>query len=201
MANNTIPPLGAAVTVVYYRDYYGTTDPFNGNFLAALEPYHIPFNHFNILQPVVVKQMACDARQHRIPTAFILLGKRDLKLHVYCQLTKFSARYGLPASEWDNRMFIHKGELYNNQGVLVDTFHQASQVRVPSVQAIEEAYSDPQTNILGPFTPSDDDTVLIRTRRTCYVPLVYVPLFLTQPLTPREAWDTVVQPILTDQRQ
>ena len=55
MANNTIPPLGAAATVVYYRDYYGTTNPFNGNFLATLEPYYIPFNHSNILQPVVVQ--------------------------------------------------------------------------------------------------------------------------------------------------
>ena len=115
--------------------------------IVGAEPYHIPFNQPNIPQPTVVQQMACDARQHRIPTAFILLGKRDIKLHVYCQLTKFSARHGLQASDWDNRMFIHKGELYNNQGVLVewpsDLFHQASQVRVPSVQAIEAAYSDP----------------------------------------------------------
>ena len=77
MANNTILPLGSVAPVVYYRDYYGTTDQLYGNFLAALEPYHIPFNQSNILPPSVVQQMACDARQHRIPTAFILLGKRD----------------------------------------------------------------------------------------------------------------------------
>ena len=174
MANNIIPPLGSSAPVVHYRDYYGTTDPFNGNYLAALDPYHIPFIQSNVLPPSVVQQMACDARQHRIPTAFILLGKRDLKIHIYCQLTKFTARHGLPASEWDNRMFIHKGELYNNQGVLVewpsDMFHQASQVRVPSIQAVEAEFGDPEADLLGPYQPTDDDTVLIRTRRTCYVP-------------------------------
>ena len=143
--------LGHAL-VVYSRDYYSTTNTFNGDYMAALAPYAIPLNNVNVAPPAQIQQTACDARQHRISTAFILLDSRDNRLHVYCQLTCFTTCHCLPASDWDNRIFIHKGELHNNQDVLVewlgDYFHQTNQIQVPTEAAITAAYTDPAANDL-----------------------------------------------------
>ena len=133
--------------VVHYRDYYTTNDPFDGDYTAALAPYTVPVNNINVAPPAQVQQTAYDARQHHIPTAFLLLNDRDNRLHVYCQLIRFTTRHGLPASDWDGRMFIHKGKLHNNQRVLVewlgDYFHQANQICIPTKAAIAAAYTDP----------------------------------------------------------
>ena len=69
-------------TVALYRDYFTTTDSFNRDYAASLEQYTVPVNNVNITVSAKVQQTTCDARQHRIPTAFILLGHRDNRLHV-----------------------------------------------------------------------------------------------------------------------
>ena len=123
--------VGGRSQSVLYRDYYSTTDPFGGDFTAALASYTIPTVNANADQPQAVQQSACDARLHRIPTAYLLLGEDDNLLHIYCQLTRFTPRHGLPPSEWDGRMFIHKGELHNNQGTVVEWLGEYSQRLTP----------------------------------------------------------------------
>ena len=101
---------------------------------------------------------------------------------------------GLLATPWDDEMFAQKSELFHNQAQtinwLASYFHQVSgQLCVGTSAYIDTTLSDDSNaESLGPFVAADADTQCIRYRRTCYVPLVYVPLFLAGPLTPKEAW-------------
>ena len=190
---------------VHYRDYFAdpANDVFDGNYADVLLPYSVPgLNH----TAAEVRTLACNCRSQQVPTAFVLLHSDDLLLHVYVQLDKFSPRMGLPVTQWDNNMYIGKGELVHNNQVLVQWnnahFNQSAQVRVPSTASILTTYAaDPTANILGPYTATDADTELVTPRRTCFVPPLYVPLLLNGPLTPRQAWETIYGQIVNDGRE
>ena len=51
--------------------------------------------------------------------------------------------------------------------------------------------ADTDAQVLGPFNASDAGTVQRRVRYTVVVLPAYVPLFLTAPLSPRQAWELV----------
>ena len=193
----------APIPPALYRDYFNDPahDVFLGEYTEVLAPY-APGHH----TPEVVRTLACNSRSQQVPTAFILMHTTDLKLHVYVQLDKFNPRMGLPATEWDDRMFIGKGELFNNNQVLVewdsDYFRQGNNTRVLTATEISNQYAaDPNANILGPYTNADADTANVVCRRTCFVPPPYVGLFLGGPLTPREAWDVVYTQIVNDNKE
>ena len=204
--NPPIAGLGTAQpSLHYYRDYFSDprTDVFQGNYAAALQPYGVPLANQNVPTPARVQELALSCQNQNVPSAFLLMLD-DGKLHVFLQLAKFSARMGLPATPWDDQMYAQKGELYYNQAQTVtwlpDYFNQVrGQLRVGTSAAIDTALAgDPNANHLGPYIATDADTECIRYRRTCYVPPVYVPLFLAGPMTPREAWFTVKAQIDTD---
>ena len=128
----------------------------------------------------------------------------DGKLHVFLQLSKFSAQMGLPATSWDDQMYAQKGELYYNHAQTItwlpDYFNQVrGQLRVGISATTDNALAgDPNANHLGPYILTDADTECICFRHTCHVPLVYVPLSLAGPMTPWEAWFTIKAQIDTD---
>ena len=103
--------------------------PFSGNCTQVLNPYGVPLANQNVLSPVEVQQLALSGQTQRVPSAF-LLQLPDGKLHIFLQLAKFDARMGLPATPWDNRLYVQKGELFHNQAQLVNWessyFHQAN---------------------------------------------------------------------------
>ena len=195
----------AQPSLYYYRDFF--TDPasdvFQGNYAAALEPYAVPLANQNVPTPATVQEQALSCHNQNVPSAFLLMLD-DGKLHIFLQLAKYSARMGLPATPWDDQMFAQKGDLFHNQAQtvkwLTSYFHQVGgQHRVGTVASIDTALAgDPNAEHLGPYAAADADTECIRYRRTCYVPPVYVPLFLAGPLTPREAWIAVKGQIDTD---
>ena len=199
------PNLGPAqAPTALYRDYFAdpANDVFNGEYADVLLPYAIPGTAHT---PAEVRTLACNCPNQNVPTAFLLLHSDDVKLHAYVQLDRFDPRMGLPATQWDNRMFVAKGELHHNNQILVewsrDYFSQSGNVRVPSSQLIETSYAnDAAAVLLGPYQPNDADTEIIVTRRTCFIPPAYVPLFLANPLSPREAWAIVHTQIVNDNK-
>ena len=111
----------------------------------------------------------------RVPTAFLLLLP-DGKLHIFLQIARFDTRMGLPATQWDNNLYVQKGGLYHNQAQLVTWdstyFRQANaSLRVQTPAAIDNSFAgDPAAVFLGPHDAADADTEVIRYRKTCYVP-------------------------------
>ena len=198
------PPVPPPVApTVFYRDFYGdaSKDPFTGNYNAVLQHYVIGARP---LTPADLRTMVANARVQSSPTAFVLQHDDDKLLHIYLQLERFEPRMGMAATPWDGQMHASKGELrYNNQQTVVfpdAAFTQTNQMRLPTAAAVDAALGvDADPNIsLGPFNAGDADTELVRLRHTCFVPAPYASLFLTKPLTPREAWETVVAQINTD---
>ena len=198
-------PGPAQATTVFYRDYFadGSKDVFNGDYTNILEPYAVPAA--NAMPPNEVRQLAFNCRHQNIPTAFILHHNDDQRIHVYIQLDRFHRRAGLPATAWDDSSFIAKGELHHNSHIMVnfrdDYFVRCGNVHAPTDATINAAYAaDANANMLGPYNANDAGVTVLRARHTCFVPPVYVPLFLTNSLTPREAWEIVQTQIVTDNR-
>ena len=188
---------------VYYRDFFSdpNNDPFVGNYAAVLQHYAIGAGP---IAPADLRTIVANARLQQAPTAFILQHNDDKLLHVYLQLERFEPRMGMAATPWDNQLHASKGELrYNHQQTVIfpdSAFTQTNQLRLPTQAAVDTllgADGDPDIT-LGPFNPGDADTEVVRLRRTCFVPAPYVSLFLTQPLSPRQAWETVVAQMVTD---
>ena len=206
-ANAGVAP-AQAVASQTYRDYFAQPehDPFSGDYTEVLAPYRIPLANQNVPTPAAVQTLSLDCSSQNVPTAF-LLQHDDGMLHIYLQLAKFHTRMGLPATIWDDQMYIQKGELYHNQSQMVTWspayFRQVTAaIRVSTREAIATAYAGDQDAVyLGPFADGEAGTELIRIRRTCYVPPAYVAMFLDGPLNPRTAWETVVQHIYAEGRQ
>ena len=210
MANNLNAGLAPAQEVAFqsYHDYFSQPehDPFNGDYTEVLAPYLIPLANQDVPTPAAVQTLSLNCASQNVPTAF-LLQHDDGLLHIYLQLAKFHTRMGLPATMWDEQMYTQKGELYHNQAQMVTWnpayFRQVNTaVRVPTKEGVDGAYAgDREAVYLGPFADDEAGTELIRVRRTCYVPPSYVPLFLEGPISPRDAWITVVHSIYAEGKQ
>ena len=76
-------------------------------------------------------------------------------------------------------------------------FHQTANVRVPTVANVNAWLAvDVDVELLGPYAAADAGIEIVRGRNACFLPPLFVPLFLNSPLTPREAWEQVVTQIL-----
>ena len=201
---NPLPPPGPAQPpLAYYRDYFSdvANDPFNGEYTQVMTPYEVPAAH--AMTPTNVRNLAYTAKDQGLPTAFILFHENDSRIHVYVQLDKFSTRMGMEPTQWDDDVFAAKGELNHNHQITVswrnDYFNQTPNLRLPSDELVNSSYAaDLNLVLLGPYCADDADTFVQNVRRTCYVPPKYVPLFLTGPLTPRQAWEIVQAQIVID---
>ena len=69
-------------------------------------------------------------------------------------------------------------------------------IRVPAWDTIDNSYAgDNDAVFLGPFRDDDAGKEVICIRRTCYVPPLYVGMFLEGPMNPRRTWETVAHHI------
>ena len=73
---------------VYYRDFFAdaSNDVFNGEYAAALAPYHVPVGFQASHTPNQFRAMAFDARAQGVPTAFLLQHRDNNMLHIYVQI-------------------------------------------------------------------------------------------------------------------
>ena len=135
------PNNGGQQAPAQYTNYFhvdtAANDVFNGEYTQAMGPYLVPVANNNAMAPADVADLACNCISQGVPSAF-LLHLPDGNLHIYLQLAKFNTRMGLPPTPWDDDlMFIQKGDLINNQSVIVQWnnqyFHQVqNQIRVPT---------------------------------------------------------------------
>ena len=69
-------------------------------------------------------------------------------------------------------------------------------IYVPTRDTINTLYAgDNDAVYLGPYQDNDTGREVIWIQRTCYVLPSYVGMFLEGPMSPREAWETVVHHI------
>lgn len=191
-----------------YVDYCNdaNNDPYRhlpNGYTSVLAPFNIDINNANQnLTPAAVQNLVLSA-QGAMP---LLLLHGNL-VHVYLQPTMFHARLGLPATEWDNCMFITKGDLINNHPITAnwssDFFHQIpNQVLVPTVNTITNAFAaDPTTTNFGPYADGDNGIEIVKARRTCFCPAYLAALILTEPVAPRVAFERIMGQIMVDNIQ
>lgn len=185
----------------------GSYDPFQGEYQLIMDTYRVPIQANNVATPAELASTACNARSTGtiIPTAFLLL-QDDHRIHLYHSISKFEPRMGLPGTDWDNEMFVTKGELYQNQPTttywLNEYFHQVpGQHRVASPATIDTALGgNPDLDSVGPYNDQDAGTEVIKCRRAIYCPPKYVPMMM-DPITPKAAWVTLRAQIVTDGNQ
>ena len=201
--NLGILPTPATVT---YRERFSDAsyDVFNGDYAAIMDQYKLDLQPVNAPTPASLATSACNARANGTvtPTAYLLM--HGGMIHLYHSISRFLPRLGQLPTEWDDLMFVTKGDLYQNMPTttfwLSDYFRQIpNQLRVATSATIEAALAaDPNLQILGPYNAQDAGTTLIRCRRSIYLPPKYVPLMITGPVTPRLAWEMLRGQIVID---
>jgi hypothetical protein len=178
----------------HYRDLpTGYTD--------IMEVFAVGLNNQNAITPAEVQNLVLSAEG-----AMPLLLLHDGFIHCYLQPSLFRRRIGLPATPWDNQMFVTKGNLHRNQPItanwMTEYFHQLNgQVLAPTVDTIHAAFAaDPLQLSFGPYGPGDQGTELIRARRTCFCPAPYAALILDAPVTPRTAFTLIHAQLVIDNK-
>ena len=193
---NNVPAVGAPCSYVDYLND-AANDPYRtlaNGYSDVLAPFAIDTqNGANNMTPATVQSLVLGA-EGAVP----LLLMHDNLIHVYLQPTLFQQRLGLPATQWDNNLFVSKGDLVNNHPITANWstnyFHQINaSVVAPTVDTIRNAYAaDPQRNNLGPYQVGDAGTETIRTRYTCFCPAPLAALIVGEPVTPRVAFERIV---------
>lgn len=196
-------PAGPLTYAEYYQD--ASNDPYNGEYTAAMQTYNVPLANAAVIAPGPLAQQVY-ASASTVPMSFVLLCRDPAadpavdpgRVVLFHRVSQFSARIGMPATPWDNQAFAFKGDVHRHQIVTVnwvqDYFYQIqAQIRVPTVQeANQQLTAQPQAILLGPYNNNDAGTELIRTRRSMYVPPRYVNQFISEDLTPAEAYNRFV---------
>ena len=166
-----------------------------------MEVFDIPLNNQNAITPAEVQTLVLSSEG-----AMPLLLLHDGLIHVYLQPSVLRRRIGLPATPWDGRMFVTKGDLLANQPVtanwLGEYFHQVNQQHlVATVDTLQTAFAaDPLQLTVGPYVQNDQGTELIRSRRTCFCPAPYAALILESPVTPRTAFSLIHAQLTIDNK-
>ena len=192
---NGVPlPVGATAS---YLDYLqdASNDPYRdlpGGYTAIMDVFNLELNNQVVITPAAVQSLVLSA-QGAMPMLLLHGGL----IHTYLQPSLFRRRIGMPVTQWDDQMFVTKGDLTHNQAVTAnwpsEYFHQVQQQhRVPTVATIQTSFvADPALQQLGPYGNNDAGTELVRVRRTCFCPSTYASLLLSEPVTPREAFGRI----------
>ena len=189
-----------------YIDYLNDigNDPYRDlptGYTEIMDVFAVGLNNQNALPPAEVQSLVLSAEG-----AMPLLLLHDGFVHCYLQPTLFRRRIGLPATPWDNQMFVTKGNLHNNQPItanwMTEYFHQVpAQILAPTVATIQTAFAaDPLQLTMGPYGQGDQGTELLRVRRTCFCPAAYAALILDSPVTPRTAFTLIHGQLAVDNK-
>ena len=210
-----ILPVGPGATVFRtYREYYTYTDPFGGNYAQALEPFSVPLDQAAAITLQALAAQILAPSPTLAPVAFLKLcrpvgaaANNPGQVCCFHRPQRFEARFGLPATPWDDTVFAFKGEVVRGQMPAVvnwapNNFHQVNaQLRVPTNEMAQQLIAaNPRPVLVGPFQNGDAGTEVVRVRRTIFVPPPYVPLFLEEDLEPVEAYSRAIAAITADQR-
>ena len=172
-------------------------------YTAPLAPFDIDTNNGNNnLQPAAVRNLILNA-QKAVP----LLLLHNNRVHVYLQPSRFEPQLHLGATNWDNNMYITKGDLHNNQAVTANWadqhFHQINAtMATPTINTVVNTLAaDNNLAAFGPYANNDPGTEAIRVRYACFCPAPYAAMLISTPLTPRTAWETVYAQVVADGRE
>ena len=190
--NMPAPRQPTASYAAYFTD--NSKDIFNGNYREVLAPYSVNIAGVAVA-PAVVRDLATNAKENGIPTAFIQ-AQDNGQCQIMIQLDKISSRLGLPDNQWTGRMFVQHGDLVHNQSRITElpdaAFNAASAVRVGLPATIQAALAgDPDLQVMEPFAPDDAAAEVVRSRKICFLPPPFVPALLAGPITARQAWTIV----------
>ena len=197
-------PVGATASYVDYL-HDASHDPYRelpGGYTEIMEVFNIDLNNQAVATPAVVQSLVLSAEG-----AMPLLLLHGGMIHTYMQPSLFRRRIGLPQTQWDNCVFLTKGNLINNQAVtanwLTEYFHQVPQQhRVPTLATIQTSFlADPGLETLGPYADGEAGTELVRTRRTCFCPSSYAALIVEAPVTPRVAFGLLHTQMVIERRE
>ncbi len=194
---------GAAPARNYsYGTYFSQTDPFQGDYSNLLRDYSVPPGGGDGPAPADVRTLACGAQAAGIATGFFDVTEN--KVSVYIQLDRVVSQLGQAPSSWLGTIIAQLGDLISNQAVLVELsdnlWNRGPVVRVGSHTLVETALNgDADLQYMGPFNDDDADTELVRTRRICPIPPVFLEgiLALGRNASPRQVW-AYVYPICVD---
>ena len=192
--------------VTTYRQYYD--EPTNNPYLDYTDiytPFRVdPANVVASPTPGNVATAFYTASTAGDPNAFLLLHPNDPTTpetgpgHIACYhgLGQFPQRLGVPPTQWDTRAFAFHGDFIHNSIQTIEwptqSFHLANAIRVTSAVAIDQFFAnDANATALGPFAAGDADTEIVRVRFGIYIPPPLIAIILTDPLSPRQAWERI----------
>jgi hypothetical protein len=120
----------------------------------------------------------------------------------YHRLSRYEAGLGAQTS-LDGQCFSFLGDVIEDHAPpmvwLPDKlFNAAGPTQVPTFAQMDQLLAeDPTRTLVGPFQTGALDTESISVRRIAFVPNKYVPLVLTEAITPRVLWETLRGAILS----
>lgn len=197
-----VPALTPALFATLYAD--ANLDPTGGDPGRLQNPFlHDLANpNNNTGTPVLQNGLAQSGAERQLIAATIISGQRA---RVYnCA---FRWEDGLTNNNPDlaNHYYALEGELIGNNGYVVElpgnVFHLlTNQVYVPTVATIQAAYAaDANATQFGPYTPQDQGTEIVKTRKIVPIPHFVVGFWLSQPdgIDAPTFWRTVYPTIVT----
>jgi len=113
---------------------------------------------------------------------------------VYHRLTRHDARFGQVPTPYDGQGLAFWGDVVAGQApttvVIPDTaFNQTGLVQTPTAALLQQAMAaDPAAGWFGPYAAGTQDVDPVVTRPLMIVPNKYAALFVTQGMTPKEAF-------------
>jgi len=113
---------------------------------------------------------------------------------VYHRLTRHDARFGQVPTPYDGQGLAFWGDIVAGQVpatvTVPDTgFNQTAVVQAPTAALIQQGLAaDPAATLLGPYAAGTQDVDPVVTRPLMIVPNRYAALFVTQGMTPKEAF-------------
>ena len=109
-------------------------------------------------------------------------------------MSNYVPRMGLQTSPWDDSIFVSKGCIACENVTCVNwppaSPHQIGDtVHVPKdLSKVAALISNPDTNLIGPFYPTEANVKPLRILKTIYLPVSFIGIFLDGYITLVEAW-------------
>ena len=187
-------------TMTPYQAFYAdaSKDPFQGQYRAAMDEYRVGAN-----SPADLRSKVAGLGNRGSSVCHLVLTRppyadEDEPGTVLCyhRFNRYEAGLG-DQTTWDGQCFAFLGDFVEDQAPPMvelpdELFNTAGPTQVPTSAVMDQLLAeDPDRELVGPFQPGSPDTEAISVRRIAFVPHKYVPLVLTEALSPRKLWETL----------
>ena len=192
----------------FYND--ASLDEFHGVYDTVMSVFASPGTATNT--PAVIRDLvSSDPRNSSMGYVVLVVSPQQPAapglIYGMHTISKYATRLGHPATPWDNELFASLHDVVGNQ--IPATVHfpadafvrqgQGAHYRVALGQTLDAEFgADANKGIVGPFAAGDAGADLISCRNVVGVPHRYMRHFIPGPLTPRQAWETLVQDIIAN---